>query len=109
MPFVPASKAAARSPSVISRVLARKIELGEVTVQVRLADVVECAVDAALQQREMALDGVGVRKPAEPHILFSGVVDAGMPGELGTDRRINPAVIGHQVRLAIRVLDQDRT
>ena len=84
-----------------------EIELGEVAVQVSLADVVEGAVNATLEEREMAFDRVGMHEAAEPHIFLGGMVDAGMAGELIADLRVDRAAVGHHVRFARGVLDDD--
>src|SRR5258708_23188474 len=57
-----------------------EIEFGEIARQVRFADVVEGAVDPALQQREMAFGRIDVRVPAELYVFVGVVVDAPMPG-----------------------------
>ena len=54
-------------------------------MQVRFADVVEGAVDAALQQCEVALNRVGMMEAASFDVLACGVIDAAMAGELRTD------------------------
>lgn len=50
-------------------------------MQVCLADVVERAEDAALQQREVAFDRVGMREPAVFDVFLGAVVDAAMARE----------------------------
>jgi len=77
-------------------------------MQVRLADVVERAVDPALEQREVTFDCVGMREAPELDVFLSRMIDARMPGVFAGDRRIDGTTVRHQVRLAIRVLDQDR-
>ncbi len=72
-----------------------KIELGEVARQVRLADVVERAEDAALQQREMAFDRVCMSETASVNVLLGAVVDGRMTSELLADPWVDAAVIGH--------------
>src|ERR1700723_3293198 len=74
----------------------------------RLADVVERVEDAALQEREMALDRIGVRKTAVLAVFLCPVNPAAVTGELIADARIDRAVVGHNVRLAAGVLDDDR-
>jgi hypothetical protein len=86
-------------------VLARKSNSTKVAVQVSLADVVECAVNAALQQREMAFNRIGVVEPAGPHVFLGRVIDGAMARELGADRRVDRAFIGHHVGFSAGALD----
>jgi hypothetical protein len=58
-----------------------EIELADVALQVLGADVVIHAEDAALQDREVALDGVGMPEAAA-HVFIDRMVDRAMPGEL---------------------------
>jgi hypothetical protein len=57
-----------------------EVKFGEVAVQVRLADVKIAAVDAALQDREVAFDGIGVGVAA--NIFLDAVSDYFMAGKL---------------------------
>ena len=65
---------AERDPIVIA-----KIELAEIPLQVFLADVMIDAVDAALEDREIALNSVGVGISA--NVFLGGMVDYLMAGE----------------------------
>jgi len=70
-----------------------KIELGEVAVKVGLADVVERAVDAALQQREVALDRIGMMEAARFDIFLGGMIDGAVARELVADRWVDGAFV----------------
>lgn len=77
-------------------------------MQMGLAEFVKGAVYAALEEREVRLDGVGVIGGADFHVLASTVVDSAVTGELLTDLRIHRALIGHQARLGVGVLAKNR-
>jgi hypothetical protein len=62
-----------------------KIELGSVAVQVRLAYMEIAAIDAALEDREEVLDGVGMPEDAAD-IFLGTVIDRAVAGELVSDR-----------------------
>ena len=42
----------------------------------RFADVVKGTIDAALEQREVAFDRVGMREAAEPDLFLGRMIDA---------------------------------
>jgi hypothetical protein len=79
---MPISAFSARSASFTPRRRARcaEVELAEVALEVLGADVCVGADQAALEDREVALDRVGVPE-ATAHVLFDGVVDGAMPAE----------------------------
>ena len=76
-----------RGPLVVGTIagICPETELSEVAAQVRLADVVERAEYAALQQREVAFDDVGMEEAGEPHIFRGGMIDARMTRDLVAD------------------------
>jgi len=74
-----------------------EIELGEIPLQVLLADVMIDSVDTALQDREIPFNGIGVRIAA--NIFFGGMVDGLVTGEALVGFQVDSALIGAQVRL----------
>ena len=82
-----------------------EIELGEVAVEVLLAAVLVDAAHAALEDREHALDGVGVDDA--PDVLAGRVLHRLVGGKLGADLGVEPALIGVQGGLAVDVLGDD--
>ena len=66
-----------------------EIELGQVAVQVGLADGVECPEDTPLQQREVRLNRVGMVEAACFDIFASRVVDGAVSRELLANLRID--------------------
>jgi hypothetical protein len=78
-----------------------EIELGKILLQMLLADVVIDTIDVALQDREIALDGIGVRVAL--HVFLCRVVHSLMAGEALTDFLIKPALVGAQIRLRARL------
>lgn len=56
-----------------------EIELGEVTVKVLLAHVLVDAIDAALEDREEVLGGIG--RSITPYIFISRVMNGAMAGK----------------------------
>src|SRR6185312_10209441 len=81
-----------------------EIKLGEVAAKVLLADVVVHAVDAALEDAEIAFDGVGVGIAA--HVFLGAVVDDLM-GEIVAKLAVHASVIGHDDRLVVNVREKD--
>ena len=59
-----------------------EIGFAKVAVQVSLADVVELAVNGALEQRKKAFNRIRVMEPASADILVSRVVDRAVTGKL---------------------------
>jgi hypothetical protein len=88
-------------------VVVAEIELGRIAADVRLADVEVAAVDAALEDREEVLDGVGVPEDA-PDILLGTVVHRAVPAERGADAGIDGALVGHKVAGTVHVGVDDR-
>ena len=76
-------------------------------MQMRLAHVVVGADIAALEDREEVLGGVGVIEATD--ILIVRVNDAAMGGELTPDIAVKGEVVGHEVRRAIDVREEQRT
>ena len=66
---------------------------------------VEVAVDAALQEREVRLHGVRVHEPTMPHVLVGAVVDGAMAGECGADFAIDGRLIIAAPSIGIRIID----
>src|SRR5690349_12514465 len=75
-------------------------------MQVRFADVLVNAIDAALQYREETFYGVSVNIIA--NIFFRGMVHGLMAGELLTDSQINVALVSPKMRGFIDASFQDR-
>ncbi len=60
-----------------------EVKFAQVAMQMGFADMVKRAEDAALQNGEMALNGVRVNIVAD--VLANGMIDAGVTGELRAD------------------------
>ena len=84
-----------------------EVEFADVAIQVLRADVVIDAEDAALERREIALDGVGVPEPAA-HVFLDRVIDRAMPAELAAHAGVVGGLVGHEVALAVELGGQDR-
>jgi hypothetical protein len=82
---------AERDSAVVS-----KIKLGEVTMQVFLADMLVNAIDAALEDREVSLGGIGRRIAANVFLLR--VIDGAVTGKALASLPVDAALIGPQVR-----------
>src|ERR1700693_3458409 len=96
------------SPFPIAHVagIGPEIELREIARQMRLADVMEGAIDAALEQRKVALHRV--RMHVVPHVFLILVADRAVAGKVARERRIDLRFVRHKVRVAANVLDHDR-
>jgi hypothetical protein len=68
----------------------------------------EGAGDPALEQREMALDRIGVRKAILADIFLRGVIGLAVTGEAMAEVAVNAGVIGHDVRGEPDMLVEDR-
>jgi hypothetical protein len=82
-----------------------EVEFREVTVKVLLADVEVTAVNAALQDREEALNGVGVRLGAIPKLarpFLSSVIHGVVTGKALADASVSAKFISHQPTLGVR-------
>ena len=75
-----------------------EIELRQIAMQVRLADVLIDAINAALQDREKALDRVGVNIAA--HILVVAVRDGAVRSKIPADAGKRRRFIGHEMTFA---------
>src|SRR5690606_1476440 len=64
-------------------VVVAEVKLGRVTLQVLLADMMERAIDATLENREEALDGVGVDVAA--HVFLTAVSDGVVASRYGAE------------------------
>ena len=71
-------------------------------MQVALAAVLVHALHAALEDAEIALDGVGVGLATDVFLLLMG--DGLVVGELLADAAVEPSFVRHQARLAGDVL-----
>src|SRR5438552_5067065 len=87
-------------------VVVPEIELGEVAVKVRLANVEIAAVNPALQNRKEILGGVGVGVAS--HVFVLAVRDSFMAGEQAADMPVVVRLVGAEVAREIDVLDDDR-
>lgn len=72
-----------------------------------LADMVEGAIDAALEDREVAFNRIGVPEAAA-QIFLDRMVDCAMATESRTDRKIDGAFIGHEIGFVIDLSFEDR-
>lgn len=86
-------------------VVVSEVELGKVAVQMLLADMVEGAGDAALQDREVTLDGVGVNVATD--IFLDAVVD-GLMAEVPVHMAVLPSIVGDEQGLVIDLGHEDR-
>src|SRR3546814_7099410 len=77
-----------------SALVVAEIELRQIALQVGRANMVVGAIDAALEQGEVALNGVGVGVAA--HVLVNAVIDALMVGELGAEDAVLARVVAHE-------------
>jgi hypothetical protein len=77
-------------------VVVSEIELGEVAMQMFLANVLVDAIDAAFQDGEETFCGVGVSVTA--HVLISGMNDGLMAGECLADLPVDAALVSAQMR-----------
>lgn len=66
-------------------------------MQMLLADVMKGPNDAALEDREIVLDRIGMNEAAKAHIFASGMVHSPMCGELFTYCGINEAFVSHEM------------
>ncbi len=89
-----------------------KIEFCQIAVKVRLATMLVDADHAALEYREIALDGVGVDLHAGLAVgvapFLAAVVDNAVVGELFADLSVLRRFIGHQVRAVVGMGAKDR-
>ena len=72
-----------------------KIEFGEITLQVMLADVLVDAIDPALQDRKVAFDGV--RMGIAANVFICRMDDGPMAGELLPDFPIDAALVSAEM------------
>jgi len=82
-----------------------EIELSEIAVKVPLRAMLIDADHAALKNREVALDGIGVRVAAYP-FLFA-VIDGFVAGEATADRAVHVSLIGAEIAGGVGVLQDD--
>lgn len=82
-----------------------EVEFAQVALQMRGADVVIHAIDAALEDREIALDRIRVRVPT--NVLFNAVVDRVVPRKVWSDDAILAFAIRHQGGLLIKLCLKD--
>ena len=78
-----------------------EIELREIAVQMLLFAVLVDAFHATLENRVVALDGVGVDVAA--NVFVNGVVDGFMAGKFPSDPRVPTGIVRHQRRVALDV------
>lgn len=83
-----------------------EVELRQIPVQVLLADVVERPDDAALQDAEVAFDGVAVDVAA--NVLIRAMVNHAVRSELLADMVVTARRVRHEIGSAVSVLVQDR-
>ncbi len=80
-----------------------KVELAAVAAKVRFAHVVIGADHAALEDREEILGGVAVLEAASGDVFAGAVIDGAVSGELAAKAGVNGRFVGHEVRGAIDV------
>jgi hypothetical protein len=83
--------------------LLSEVELGEVAVKVALGTVLLDAGHSALEDREKAFDGVGMRVAAHP-FLFA-VIARFVTGEAPADRAVHVGLIGSEIAGGIGVIE----
>jgi hypothetical protein len=76
-----------------------EIKLDKVAIQVRFADVLVHAINATLQDREKALNGIGGDNASvfAAHIFVFAVIDGPMPSEVPADFAERRRFVGHEV------------
>ncbi len=84
-----------------------EIELGEITMQMRLANAVIDTRDPALENRIVVFDRVRVRPTAELGVFVRRMIDGVVAGEFRADCGIDRAFIGHERALFVRMLVED--
>ena len=82
-----------------------EIELGQIPLQVGLAHMLLNAIDAALQDGEIAFDGIGVS--VVPHVFLGFVVYGQMLGIGPTNVAIDVGLIGHEPAVPVSVANND--
>jgi hypothetical protein len=80
---------AKRNPVVVP-----EIELAQIPLQMNFGDVLVNAVDASLEDAEIALNGVGM--DIATNVFAVGVVDGAMRSEVVADIGVNLGLVGHQ-------------
>jgi hypothetical protein len=83
-----------------------EIEFGQIALQVLLADVVIRPRNAALKDREVAFDRIGVG--IAPDVFADTVVDRLMAGEIRPENTVLPLAISHKRRASVKLRGQDR-
>ena len=78
-------------------------KFAEITVQVVLGAVLVYSLHAALENREVSLNGVGMSESAHPFLC--GMVDGFMGGKPLSDIAVSPQFVGHQSALGVGVLE----
>lgn len=82
-----------------------EIELTEIPLQVGFGDVLINAVDAALEDRKVALDGVGVG--VAPDVFLGAVVDGLVRSEVPADAGIDRRLVAHEAAVHVGVAPED--
>ena len=82
-----------------------EIKLAKVALQVLFGHMMINAIDAALQDGEIAFDGIRMR--VAPNIFADAVVNGVMPSEQSPENAVLTFPIGHQGRCTIKMLDQN--
>src|SRR5262249_49596600 len=111
-PLAANANSGAREASIIvnperSSLVVAEIELGEIALQMLLADVMVDPGDATLQNREVVLDCVCVPEAATD-IFLDRVIDCTMPSEIPPDRSVGGRFVGHQIRPLVDVGAKNR-
>ena len=83
-----------------------EIELCKIAVKMALGTVLINALHATLEDREIALDGVGVNFAAP--VLASAVAHNAMRGKFTANVLVIAGFVGHQARFARQVLANER-
>ena len=82
-----------------------EVELGQIPMQMSFRNVMVNAVDAALENGEVSLDGVGVDISA--HVFFLLVFDGPMLVEIPADTDVNLMLVGHETAIGVSVFSDD--
>src|SRR5712692_6059261 len=84
-----------------------EIEFGQVAFEVLLADMVISAINAALEDRKVSLNRVGMR--IATHILASAMIDRTVLGKFATDLLSCAALVGHDMSVGMDLSLNNRT
>src|SRR5437588_370652 len=82
-----------------------EIKLAQIALQVRFRDVLVNAIDAVLEDRKVAFNGVGMDRAA--NVFLSGVLHGEVAREIPADPGVDRSLIGHEPAIAMDVPRDD--